>query len=82
MWVEYPACMPDKNGYYMTYYFNTDLNKYLYKAIAFYQGEWVRWRDGIPKLRVIAFLPESFNEYYVPCVIKFEDNWVDYNGIV
>ncbi len=78
-WKEYPEQKPTASGYYYTYYKAQDGAEY-YKAIGWNNDtqEWSTWRAaeyhaGI-KPNVLAFVEESLNRYYVPCVISVQDN--------
>ena len=69
-WIKYPENIPTEDGYYMTEYFNVDLNEYFGKGIFWNSTKqsWIGWRpDGGPGLtRVKSFMPESRHDYYIP----------------
>lgn len=73
MWKDYKDNIPSENGYYFTYYFNPQYNGYYYKAIAWYKSNWVFWKKFEIEPTVIAYMPETRNDYFVPCEMAVED---------
>lgn len=66
-WSDSPD-VPEKKGYYITFYYEPGDRKYFYKAIWWDGNEWVRWRLGQQPPKIIAFIEESRNDYYCPCM--------------
>jgi len=68
----YPENKPEEAGYYMTYYYNPLEDKKFYKALGYsvIDGKWIGPISLIRKnmeAEVLFFLPESRNDFYVPC---------------
>lgn len=72
MWNECKNSLPIEDGYYYTYYFNTQYDGYYYKAIAWYKQKWVFWKKFEIEPTVIAYIPESRNDYYTSCEMEVE----------
>lgn len=66
---------PTEPGYYMCLYFNREKNCELYKAIYWRDG-WCKWnpKTEINEEQVKYFLPDSRNDFYVPCTIWCQEN--------
>ena len=73
-WLEYPENTPTEPGYYMTFYWHEDDQMNYYKAIFWSstKNDWLKWRASLPDLNVKKYLPESRDDYYMPCMEKFE----------
>lgn len=81
MWVNYPEFKPTKSGYYHTYYYNIERGRWFYKPIWYstekvlipsmsekiMQNEFIAWRAGVYPVIVRKYIPESRNDYYIPC---------------
>ncbi len=65
MWKKYPDEKPIKSGYYITYYLNPD-GKHYFKS-HWFNSKMNKWVFTRFEPNVLAFIPESRNEYYVPC---------------
>lgn len=74
-WKKYPDNKPIEAGYYMTLYYNVKMDKKLYKALSYNptKDEWF-WRDPA---EVIAYVPASRNDHYVPCMMWCEENKIE-----
>lgn len=68
IWKRFPNEIPTSNGYYFTYYFNTEYNDFYYKAIWWNGSTWVSWKKFKADLSVHSYVDESRNDYYVPCM--------------
>ena len=66
---EYPASAPKEHGYYVTKYFNTEMEDFLYKAFWWNGIEFGGWRLPIDK-HVVGFFTETHDLHYVPSMMK------------
>lgn len=75
-WNDYPLIKPDTKGYYMTVYFDPLACREYWKAIWYdpKDDRWWPWRLSQDDPEVIKFVPESRHDYYVPCVMWYEQN--------
>jgi hypothetical protein len=74
-WAQYTINRPVESGYYMTYYYNTEQKQCLYKALYYSttKNEFV-FRIKDVDQHVIAYVPSSRNDYYIPCMISYQEN--------
>ena len=79
MWTNIKDKNPDLPGYYYTYYFNTQLEKWLYKAIWWNGKHWINWHPTFGKYieTVERYIEESRNDYYCPCLEWIEKLMVE-----
>lgn len=70
IWTKTEDRQPTEPGYYLTYYFNTDENCFLYKCIYWsdIKNEWCRWRASLGEIRVHGYIKETRRKYYGECV--------------
>lgn len=66
-WLNCEECSPSEHGYYYTYYYNTEQRDYFFKAIMWHDNNWCFWRKFEVEPKVLYFIKESRNEYYIPC---------------
>jgi hypothetical protein len=64
--VQYPEAMPKTSAYYMTFYYNNELQDYRKK-------KWCPWRSDMT-VNVFYWVPDSGHKYYCPCVEWSEKN--------
>jgi hypothetical protein len=73
-WSSFPDTKPIEPGYYMTFYYNSNENCHLFKAI-YWNNKWHKWNKRVEiENQVKHFLLDSRNDYYVPCTIWCQDN--------
>lgn len=73
MWNNYPESQPTDIGYYYTLYYNEEQKAPFLKAFWWNGKEWTfRFKP-----QVEAYMPESRNDYYCPCMIWANENVKD-----
>ena len=77
VWTKPADKLPEKSGYYYTYYHNFEHGTDLYKAI-FWSTErrkWVSWRRYEMDLTMIhGYVESTYNDYYCPCLSYAEEH--------
>lgn len=75
--LEFPLNTPDLKGYYVVNYLNKDHNEIYQKALVWDGDKWCGWRPGgwacwknnLNDI-VSSFYPDTYDEYYVPSMMK------------
>lgn len=67
--IKYPANKPVEHGYYVTKYWNVQVEAHLYKAFWWDGVEFGGWRLPINEC-VVEFYPATYDLHYVPSMMK------------
>lgn len=69
LWRKFPETRPEKVGYYLTLYYNSEAKQVMFKALWWGNSKWWPWKPSVKGLIVVfAFIPESCNKFYIPCM--------------
>lgn len=71
-WVKFSEKEPNRDGYYYTAYIHPTYKEVFYKAF-WWSTKTKKWSFRFEP-EVQAYIPESWNEFYIPCMKSVEES--------